>query len=165
MSLVDVIIESDLWSEIGLDSLAAEACGAALVGLNLDAARFEISLLACDDDRISALNEDFRGKPLPTNVLSWPTEVIELPLGQSPELPNPADDGSIVELGDIAIAFETCQREAKEQNKPFVDHVRHLLVHGTLHLLGFDHINDADAAHMEGLETRILATLGVPDPY
>ncbi|NNK77112.1 MAG: rRNA maturation RNase YbeY, partial [Litoreibacter sp.] len=70
-----------------------------------------------------------------------------------------------LELGDIALAYETCAREASEQGKEFADHVTHLLVHGTLHLLGFDHINDADAARMEGLEVRILANLGLPDPY
>ncbi len=163
--IVDVICEAEQWEAAGLDALAQEACCAALAGLGLPPERFEISLLACDDARIAALNADFRGKPQPTNVLSWPADDIDLPLGEVPELPAPGPDGPPYELGDIAIAFETCQREAQEQGKPFADHVRHLLVHGTLHLLGFDHINDADAAVMEGIETRVLATMGVPDPY
>ncbi|WP_071672482.1 rRNA maturation RNase YbeY [Nioella nitratireducens] len=163
--LVDVICEAPEWEAADLETLAEQACRAALTWLALDPSRFEISLLACDDARIANLNADFRGKPQPTNVLSWPADEIDLPLGAPPEMPDPGPDGPPYELGDIAIAYQTCQREAKDQDKPFADHVRHLLVHGTLHLLGFDHINDADAAVMEGIETRVLATLGVPDPY
>lgn len=162
---VDVIVEAPEWDGSNLGNLAREACSAALAQLGLVPDRFEIALLACDDARIAALNADFRGKPQPTNVLSWPSEEIELPLGQTPDLPDPVPGGPPHELGDIAIAFQTCAREAAEQGKPFPDHLRHLLVHATLHLLGFDHMNEADAAHMEGLETRILATMGVPDPY
>lgn len=164
-ALVDVIIEAPEWEAVNLDVMAQQACSAALAELGLDSERFEIAILACDDARIAELNGDFRAKPTATNVLSWPSEDIDLPIGASPELPDPDPDGPPVELGDIAIAYETCAREASEQDKPFSDHVSHLLVHATLHLLGFDHINDADAAHMEAIETRILATMGIPDPY
>ena len=163
--LVDIIIEAPEWETTGLDALAGRACAAALTGLGLDPDRFEIALLACDDARIAELNGDFRSKPTPTNVLSWPSEDIDLPLGESPAMPASDPGGAPHELGDIAIAFQTCAREASEQDKPFADHVSHLLVHATLHLLGFDHINDPDAAHMEAIETRILATMGIPDPY
>ena len=98
-------------------------------------------------------------------MLSWPAEEIALPLGRTPALPDPGADGPPHELGDIAIAWQTCAREAAGQGKPFAAHVTHLLVHATLHLLGFDHTTEADAAHMEGLETRILANMGVADPY
>jgi len=140
--------------------LANTAIGATLTHLDLDAQSFEIALLACDDARIAELNGDFRAKPTPTNVLSWPSEERspDVP-GTHPEAP---DD---IELGDIAIAFETCTREAETQNKPFEAHVSHLLVHGTLHLLGYDHINDADAVLMEQLEREILGKMGIPDPY
>ncbi|MGI3185513.1 rRNA maturation RNase YbeY [Nioella aestuarii] len=164
-SLVDVIVEAPDWDVVDLDALAERACGAALTGLGLVPEHFEIALLACDDDRIADLNAGFRAKAQPTNVLSWPADEIDLPLGQTPELPKPDPQGSPYELGDIAIAFQTCAREAADQNKPLEDHISHLLVHATLHLLGFDHINDPDAAHMEAIETRILATMGIPDPY
>ena len=162
---VDVIVEAGDWDEAAFTALAEAACTAALRHLALDPDRFEISLLACDDARIADLNADFRGKPTPTNVLSWPAEEIALPLGERPDLPTAPAGGPPVELGDIAIAHETCEREARDLGRPFAHHLSHLLVHGTLHLLGFDHINDADAAVMERLETRILATLGVPAPY
>ncbi len=131
----------------------------------LGIAQAELSVLACDDARISILNADFRDKPTPTNVLSWPEEDLSPVLdGAAPELPRPNPAGAI-SLGDIAIAYDTCAREAAEQGKPFVAHVTHLLVHGTLHLLGYDHIRDRDATRMEALEVEILGKLGVPDPY
>ena len=156
--IVETIIEDERWAEAGLEPLAERACAAALDHLGIDGA--EISLLACDDTRIAALNADFRGKPVPTNVLSWPSEErgAEVPGGE----PLPPED---LELGDIAIAFETCAREAAAADKPFADHVTHLLVHGTLHLLGYDHIEDKDAGLMEALEVEILGKLGIADPY
>jgi len=156
--IVETIIEDERWAEAGLEPLAERACAAALDHLGIDGA--EISLLACDDTRIAALNADFRGKPVPTNVLSWPSEErgAEAPGGE----PLPPED---LELGDIAIAFETCAREAVAADKPFADHVTHLLVHGTLHLLGYDHIEDKDAGLMEALEVEILGKLGIADPY
>ena len=162
---VDLVVEESGWDEGHLDALAQAACAAALAAFDLDPNRFEISLLGCCDARIAALNSDFRGKPRATNVLSWPSEDIALPLGRMPDLPVPDAGGPPMELGDIAIAYETCASEAADQGKSFDDHVRHLLIHATLHLLGFDHINDADAELMEKIETRILETLGIPDPY
>ena len=158
---VDCIIEDLRWSDI--ETLAETATDATLERLGLEPSAFEISLLACDDDRIAALNADFRGKPQPTNVLSWPSDergaVTE---GEMPVMPSVGPDS---ELGDIAIAYDTCAREADEAGKPFAHHTLHLLVHGTLHLLGFDHIRDKDAALMEGLEVEILGKMGIPNPY
>ena len=132
----------------------------------LPATGFSISLMGCDDARIAVLNADFRGKPQPTNVLSWPSEERGAEfVGEAPEPPEPGDPEDPESLGDIAIAYETCAREAEEQGKPMPDHVTHLIVHGVLHLLGYDHIEDEDAAVMEALEVRILASLGVSDPY
>ncbi|QBY01563.1 rRNA maturation RNase YbeY [Rhodophyticola sp. CCM32] len=162
---IECLIEDPAWEEVGLDGLAACACVAALDELGLAVARFEISVLGCSDARIAALNADFRARPQPTNVLSWPAEAVEVLPGEMPELPEVTETGPARELGDIAIAHGVCTRESAAAGKPFEHHVTHLLVHGTLHLLGFDHISDADAALMEGLETRILARLGVPDPY
>ena len=146
--------------------MAEHVCSTTLRHLNLAPDQFEVSLLACDDARISVLNADFRGKPSATNVLSWPADDLAAESdGGTPERPEAGLEGMPEELGDIAIAFETCTREAQEQGKAFSEHVTHLLVHGCLHLLGYDHIREQDAALMEGLEVEILATLGLADPY
>ena len=158
---VDCIIEDDRWGDI--EALAEIATKAALERLGLEPSVFEISLLACDDARIAVLNADFRDKPQPTNVLSWPSD--ERGAAVDGEMPVPPQIGPDSELGDIAIAYDTCAREAAQAGKPMRDHTIHLLVHGTLHLLGFDHERDGDAALMEGLETEILGKLGIPDPY
>ncbi len=158
---VDCIVEDPRWADI--EALAKTATDAALNRLGLEPSSFEISLLACDDARIATLNEDFRGKPKPTNVLSWPSDERAAKVaGGMPILPEPGRDA---ELGDIAIAYDTCAREAEEAGKSIADHTIHLLVHGTLHLLGFDHERDRDATLMEALETEILGKLGISDPY
>lgn len=158
--IVDCLIEDARWAQLGLEPMAETAAQAVLSRLGI-AGSFEISLLACNDARIAELNADFRGKPKATNVLSWPSEERAPEIaGDMPDLDDLED-----ELGDIAIAYETCAREAEEAGKTMADHCTHLLVHGTLHLLGFDHETDEDAALMEGLETEILAKLGIADPY
>ena len=168
---IEPIIEDDRWTAAGLEPLAGRAAAATLTQLGLDPAAFEIALLACDDGRIAALNADFRGKPQPTNVLSWPeTDLAAEVDGDAPLRPEAGasgpDEGSGDGfLGDIAIAYDTCAREADEQGIAMGDHVTHLIVHGTLHLLGYDHIRDRDATLMEGIETAILGKLGIADPY
>ncbi len=151
---VDVLIEDARWTANSLTPLADAATCATLTHLSLNPDALEIALLACDDTRIATLNADFRSKPSATNVLSWPS---------GPWTPTrlPPDG----ELGDIAIAYGTCVREAAEQGKALADHTTHLIVHATLHLLGFDHETDAEAGEMEALEVEILARLGLPDPY
>ena len=158
---VDCMVEDARWGEI--DVLAQLASDAVFERLGLEPSVFEVSVLACDDARIAVLNDGFRGKPRPTNVLSWPSE--ERAAAIDGEMPPPPQPGPDTELGDIAIAYETCAREAEEAGKTMRDHTLHLLVHGTLHLLGFDHERDRDATLMEGLETEILGKLGIPDPY
>jgi probable rRNA maturation factor len=162
--LVDTVIEDERWEAV-LPPLAERAARATLSDLGLDPAGFAIVVMGCDDVRIAALNTEFRDKPTPTNVLSWPSEdrAPDSP-GSLPDLPE-GDPGDPEELGDIAIAWETCAREAADQGKPMDDHVTHLIVHATLHLLGYDHEDDADAALMEGTEIRVLAKLGVANPY
>ncbi len=153
-------IEDARWAELGLPALAQRAYAGAMVHLGLAPEAYEISLLGDGDARIAQLNAQFRGKPTPTNVLSWPSQ--ERGAAQDGGPPDPPEDE---ELGDIALAWETCAREAEAAGKPMVDHVTHLVVHGVLHLLGYDHERDADATLMERIETEILETLGVPDPY
>lgn len=166
MELVETVIEDTRWGDFGLPALAERAGRAALAGVGLPSEGFVVSLMGCDDARIATLNADFRGKPQPTNVLSWPSEERAAEVaGEMPDLPEPGDADDPESLGDIAVAWETCAREAQDQGKPMADHVTHLIVHGVLHLLGHDHVEEADAAVMEGLEVRILASLGVSDPY
>jgi len=161
--LTEVMIEDDRWLAAQLEALAEGAAKATLAHLGLDPGAFDISILGCDDARIAVLNGDFRDKPQPTNVLSWPSDerAPETP-GAVPDLPQPGPEG---ELGDIAIAYDTCIAEASAGNKPLADHVTHLIVHATLHLLGYDHIRDQDATLMEATEVAILGKLGLPDPY
>lgn len=159
---VETVIEDTRWEAVDLARLADRAGGVTLAHLGLDAGDWEIALLGCDDARIATLNSDFRGKPTPTNVLSWPSE--ERAADRDGEMPDPPT-GPDTELGDIAIAYDTCGAEAQEMGKPFADHVTHLVVHGVLHLLGFDHIRDADATLMERIETEILGRMGLNDPY
>ncbi len=156
--IYDILVEDARWRDVAFEALAKTACEAVLVhlALGLD---FEISLLGCDDARIAGLNETFLGKVGATNVLSWPGEEHVRVPGGKPTAP------TMRELGDIAIAYETCAREADEQGKEIRAHVSHLLVHATLHLLGYDHIDDKDGVIMEGLEVEILGKLGVSDPY
>ena len=111
-----------------------------------------VSLLFADDATIRVLNRDWRGKDKATNVLSFPPPDTGFPEGPEP-------------MGDIALALETVTREANDEGKPFADHLAHLLVHGFLHLAGYDHETDEEAEEMEALERSILATLAIPDPY
>ena len=113
----------------------------------------EISLVFTDDESIRAINAEWRGQDKPTNVLSFPAFPVT-----PGTVPGPM-------LGDIIFAEETLTREAADLGKSFDDHLTHLMVHGFLHLFGYDHMDDGEAEKMEGLETRILAGLGLSDPY
>jgi probable rRNA maturation factor len=106
------------------------------------------AILLADNARVQDLNARFRGKDAPTNVLSFPAG------------PNP-----VGHLGDLVLAFEVCETEARDQGKQLADHLRHLVVHGLLHLLGYDHEDEAEGDLMEALEREILGGIGVPDPY
>jgi probable rRNA maturation factor len=158
--LVEVVVEDPRWAEAGVESVAERAAAAALTAAGRDPELHEIGLLACDDARVAALNAEFRGKPTPTNVLSWPAFA-----GQAPEEPPGLPGEGPLFLGDLALAYDTCLREAEAAGVPLADHVAHLVVHGVLHLLGHDHGDDAEAEAMEDLESKVLATLGVANPY
>jgi len=141
----------------GLAERAAHAASA--VAPELGHARFSASLLFTSDAEVQTLNREWRGKDKPTNVLSFPmlerSELIALAPDGPPEL-----------LGDVALAHETCAREAAEKGVSLQDHATHLIVHGLLHLAGYDHeTSPDDAAAMEALETKALASLGIADPY
>lgn len=140
-----------------LASLAADAC--AELAPELANPRLSTSLLFTTDKEVHALNREWRSRDKPTNVLSFPMLTRE-------ELLDLATDGPPVMLGDLAIAYETCAREAEEKSVPLEHHATHLIVHGLLHLAGFDHeTSEEDADNMEALEIQILAKLGMADPY
>ena len=166
--LIDLTVEDEGWNG-ALPDLAVVARAAAIeaiaaVGQAPEA--FTISLLACSDDRVRGLNADFRDKASPTNVLSWPSHDLAPEVAGEMPLPPPAAlTPGENPLGDVAIALQTCLREAENAGIPLKNHVTHLILHGCLHLLGFDHQTDADADLMEGIESRILTKLGIPDPY
>lgn len=146
------------------EARAAEAVAAALAltpfaSLAQAAPLVEVAVRLTDDAEVQTLNRDFRGKDKPTNVLSFPQVQDDLLEG----LAN-SDDGEIL-LGDIVLARETCAREADEKAISIADHATHLIVHGTLHLVGYDHGDDASAGAMEALEVKALASLGIANPY
>jgi len=163
---VEVLVSAPAWEAEGLAETVRRAAEAALsatgwTAAGLDSGRSELSIELADDARVARLNEEFRDKPGPTNVLSFP--------GLSPAELTAAKHASTDEppllLGDVMLAYETAAREAREQGKPLTHHVAHLTVHGTLHCLGHDHLVEEEAEEMEAEERRILAGLGVPDPY
>lgn len=141
--VIDILIEDERWDVS--EALTHKVLLRVLQHLNLKTP-YEISVVLTNDDSIQALNKQYRDKDKATNVLSFP------------------QDDEIL-LGDVILAFETISREAKELDKSFEDHFQHLLVHGLLHLLGYDHETDEEAAEMEGLETEICVELGLDDPY
>jgi probable rRNA maturation factor len=146
--LIDMEIEDAAWTT-ALPEAEALARAAAEATLASEGAVGEgVTLLLTDDEAVRDLNARFRQQDKPTNVLSFPA------------LQNPDRF-----LGDVALAYGVCAREAREQDKPLAHHLQHLVAHGVLHLLGYDHMSDAEAAEMEALERVVLAGLGVPDPY
>ena len=148
MPVIDVVVDADAW--------AVYRDAEDIVRKAIEAAAFEnrpgeVAVMLTDDATIQQLNAQWRGMDKPTNVLSFPASDMMA-----------AQDGH---LGDIAIACETVAREAGADNKAFSDHLAHLAIHGYLHLIGFDHETDDEACRMESLETRILSSLAIADPY
>lgn len=156
---LDIAVEAP-WPDNGWEELAGRVCqAAAQVAPELANPRLLASLLFTSDAEIHALNREWRQRDKPTNVLSFPMLEREDLLALSP-------DGPPEMLGDIALAHETCMREAEEKGVSIHDHAAHLILHGLLHLAGHDHeISDADAEAMEALEVQALALLGIADPY
>lgn len=146
---VDVIVESPHWNKH--PRAARLARRAITTAAPASARRCELALVLTDNKAVRALNRKWRGKNAPTNVLSFPAAD-----GGQPRRPV---------LGDIVIAYETTAAESRAEGKPFDHHLVHLVVHGFLHLLGYDHESDGEAEEMEHLERKILARLDVPDPY
>jgi probable rRNA maturation factor len=146
---VEIVRQSEAWdgAEINDDVLSQAAIAAFVDAAPRIENGGEVSILLTDDAEMQALNLKWRGKDTPTNVLSFPS------------------GGEGGHLGDVVLAYETVEGEAKQQSITIADHAAHLVVHGMLHLLGYDHEQEDDAVKMERLETEILATLGIADPY
>lgn len=163
---VELEIEAEAWRAAiaDLDALTRRAVGAALAEVGASHAA-SVSLLFCDDARIAALNDSFRGKPKPTNVLSWPARALRRPLAPADFAAMGGVDSPDGFLGDVALALETICREAEAAGLGLEERLSHLIVHGVMHLCGYDHENDAEAAAMEAAETRALARLRIVDPY
>ncbi|HUZ72844.1 MAG TPA: rRNA maturation RNase YbeY [Stellaceae bacterium] len=154
---IDIAAPAPQWRKAVPDIAARveRTARAALAAADLPAAetdRIELSVVLGDDATVRALNRRWRGRDAPTNVLSFAS-------GEAPSRGRP------LLLGDVVLAYETVAREAAEQGKTLPDHLAHLVAHGTLHLLGYDHETARDAARMEALERRLLAGLGIADPY
>lgn len=164
--LVDVVIEDARWESIDFEDLAERAVQAAIKALDLPRTGLTLCVMGCDNEHIQKLNWSFRKITAPTNVLSWPSWDLAAETDGGAPVPPPVGVSEDPEmLGDMALAWETCEAEAKETGRDMADHVTHLIVHGFLHLLGYDHVRDGDARLMEALEVRILASLGISDPY
>jgi probable rRNA maturation factor len=148
---IDIQIQSPLWeaqplaAQIVRDAIFAAASA-------LSTAGGEVSIVLTDDSTIAKLNRDWRGIDKPTNVLSFPASGYK------------ADEDARL-LGDIVIAYETLERECDDEHRVFLHHLAHLTVHGFLHLIGYDHQTDTQAEAMEGLESKIMTRLNMPDPY
>lgn len=150
----NIFLESPIWEENlpQYEALIEEAMGAVKQHFKDLPAESTMSVVLADDAFIQTLNLKYRGKEKPTNVLSFPAH--------DDDDPNPTD-----ELGDIVLAYETIAAEAAEQNKTLEHHVQHLIIHGFLHLMGYDHEEDDEADLMEGLEIQLLEQLGIANPY
>ena len=146
---VELIVNDDRWAAVpGLQRI--ELLASAAVGLLADSPEpHEVAVALGSDDEVRHLNRTYRGKNMPTNVLSFPA----------------AGSPDIGALGDVILAYETCAEEAEERHIPISDHACHLALHGILHLLGQDHEDPDEADAMEGLETRLLAAVGIDDPH
>lgn len=152
MSL-DVLVEHEEWREVPALEAHAQKCFDTVMASEIKSVRQgSVAVLLTGDDHIQSLNRDYREIDKPTNVLSFPSDF-------------PSIEGELTPLGDIVLAWETCKREATEKSIPLEHHFSHLLIHGLLHLFGYDHLGEAEAVEMEGHETRLLSKLGVPDPY
>jgi probable rRNA maturation factor len=152
--LIDIEIEDDGWLDVlpDVQNVVESGVAAALAAVEIEG-QADVVVLLCNDAEMRELNREYRKKDKATNVLSFPA-----PKAMRVK-------GVLEHLGDVALGLETCVREAKEQGKTLKNHVMHLSVHGTLHLLGYDHMTDEEAEEMESLERDILKGLGVPDPY
>jgi probable rRNA maturation factor len=164
--MIEVAVQSEApWPKADWESLASTACLSAVratpqAELAASPALVEVSLRLTSDEEVHQLNLQYRGKDKPTNVLSFP--MVQADLLET--VAQNSDDGELL-LGDIVLAHGVCAAEATEKGVSLEAHATHLIVHGVLHLLGYDHQGSAEAEHMESLERDVMARLGLHDPY
>jgi probable rRNA maturation factor len=152
---VDIQVDQDAWRAVpDVEGLLRDAARATQAALGKDLSDTVVTISLATDADVRELNSRWRNKNSPTNVLSFPAAA---------DMPAPPDEPR--PLGDIMLAAGVVQREALEQGKPLEEHLVHLAVHGILHILGYDHINESEAVEMERLEIDILRTLGIANPY
>ena len=162
---LDIAIDADAewdsshdWASLARSAATAAIAESAFPQLGQGQRPVELSVRLTGDEEVRALNSEWRGKDKPTNVLSFP-------MAEENELETAAQAGPELMLGDIILAKGVCAAEAADKGLPLESHAAHLMVHGTLHLLGYDHMDDDSAADMEAREIRALARLGIADPY
>ena len=162
---LDIAIDADAewdsskdWAELARSAATAAIAESAFPQLGQGRRAVELSVRLTSDDEVHALNAEWRGKDRPTNVLSFP-------MAEEQELDGCGEAGPELMLGDIILARGVCTAEAADKGVPLEAHAAHLMIHGTLHLLGYDHMDDDSASDMEGREVRALARLGIADPY
>ncbi|PKP90814.1 MAG: rRNA maturation RNase YbeY [Alphaproteobacteria bacterium HGW-Alphaproteobacteria-16] len=164
--MLEIAVQHDApWPELDWDALGEKAAGAAIAQtpfgpLATATATIEIAVRLASDEEVRLLNAQYRQKDKPTNVLSFPMVAPDL----IESLTQNSDDGEVI-LGDIILAHGVCEREAAEKGVSVEQHATHLIVHGVLHLLGYDHQGDSEAEAMESMERAALESLGIPDPY
>ena len=163
--MLDVAIEADgewdsstSWEELASRAARAAVAESAFPQLGASVRPVELSVRLTSDEEVQTLNAHWRNKDKPTNVLSFP-------MAEAYELDEADEDGPELMLGDVILAHATCKREAEEKAISIEDHAAHLIVHGTLHLLGYDHDDPTQADDMEAREIRALARMGIADPY
>lgn len=163
--MLDIAIEADAewdsssdWASLARSAATAAIAESAFPQLGQGERAVELSIRLTSDEEVHALNSEWRGKDKPTNVLSFP-------MAEQYELEQSDEDGPTIMLGDLILAHGVCEREAAEKGISVEQHATHLVVHGTLHLLGYDHEADSDAADMEEREVRALSRLGIANPY
>lgn len=161
---ISIALHDPAWRDVGAaegfdpEAVCRRAAVAAVTGTDLQRDRaVEVSIVLADDDFLRRLNNDYRGIDRATNVLAFPAN--------DALIKDAADEDPALLLGDVVVARQTSAQEAAAQGKRLADHLAHLIVHGTLHLLGFDHEQESQAVQMEALEAAILAGLGISDPY
>lgn len=162
LPLIDIAVQDPIWEKLGdiegvIHESAKRAIKTAILPREIENHNLELTIALANDDLVQVLNREYRNKDKPTNVLSFAS--IDSDDFEQEIMINPFN------LGDIILSYQTIERECQEQGKFLMDHIKHLTVHGVLHLLGYDHENDDDATNMETLEIRILEQLNVQNPY
>ena len=168
MVKANIVYKDDRWKKIPLQKIAQSSLNLIVDKILHKEKQLEISILASNDFELAKLNKQYRGSSTPTNILAWPEHDFKRSTpGALPNYTSTSygDFDGLDFIGNLAISFDRCSIEAQEENISLEDHITHLLIHGFLHLIGFDHENELDATLMEEIEKRLLFQLGIKNPY